>query len=100
MIIMINQRAMNSKKISAVKARQNFGQILNEVSINNQDYIIERAGKPLAVVVSTKKYSKIKNNYKEAKENLDGIWQKLKDQDPKKTDKAIEEAVIEARKDD
>jgi hypothetical protein len=36
------------KKISALKVRQNLGQIMNEVSLTGDKYIIERAGKPLA----------------------------------------------------
>jgi hypothetical protein len=35
------------KKISALKVRQNLGQIMNEVSLTGDKYIIERAGKPL-----------------------------------------------------
>jgi prevent-host-death family protein len=39
------------KRITAMKARQNFGQIMNEVSIRNDRFIIERNGKPLAALV-------------------------------------------------
>jgi hypothetical protein len=34
------------KRISAMKARQNLGQLLNEVSIRGDSYVIERAGNP------------------------------------------------------
>jgi len=34
-----------------MKARQNLGQIMNEVSIRNDRYIIERNGKPLVAIV-------------------------------------------------
>ena len=39
------------KKITAVKARQNLGQIMNEVAIRNDQFIIERSGKAVAAVV-------------------------------------------------
>jgi len=39
------------KTISAMKARQNLGQIMNEVSIRSDRYIIERNGKPLVAIV-------------------------------------------------
>lgn len=39
------------KTISAIKARQNLGQIMNEVSIKSDRYIIERNGKPLVAIV-------------------------------------------------
>lgn len=35
-----------------MEARQNFGLLLNQVSIKNEDVIIERSGKPLARMVS------------------------------------------------
>jgi len=31
------------KRVNAIKARQNLGQIMNEVNIKENDYIIERA---------------------------------------------------------
>jgi prevent-host-death family protein len=43
------------KRISALKARQNLGQVMNEVALGGDDYIIERAGKPLVAIVSIEK---------------------------------------------
>lgn len=43
------------KTVSAMKARQNLGQIMNEVSLRGHDVIIERAGKPVAVLISIEK---------------------------------------------
>ena len=34
--------------ISAVEARQKFGELLNRVALRQEEIIIERAGKPLA----------------------------------------------------
>lgn len=39
------------RKISAMKVRQVLGQIMNEVDLRNDEYIIERNGKPLAALV-------------------------------------------------
>jgi prevent-host-death family protein len=39
------------KKITAVKARKNLGQLLEEVYYRGDHYVIERAGKPMAAVV-------------------------------------------------
>jgi prevent-host-death family protein len=39
------------KKINAMKARQNFGQMIEEVYYRGEQYIIERAGKPMAAIV-------------------------------------------------
>lgn len=39
------------KTLNALKARQNFGQLLEEVFYRDEQFIIERAGKPMAAVV-------------------------------------------------
>jgi prevent-host-death family protein len=39
------------KKVNALKARQNLGQLLEEVYYQGDQYVIERAGKPMAAVV-------------------------------------------------
>lgn len=51
------------KKITAVKARQNLGQLMNEVSIKKDDYIIERAGKPLVAIIPIQKYRQFQGSY-------------------------------------
>ena len=39
------------KKVHALKARQNFPQMLEEVCYQGDQFVIERAGKPMAAVV-------------------------------------------------
>lgn len=39
------------KKISAMQARQGFGEILNQVNLLNEEFVVERAGKSLAKIV-------------------------------------------------
>ncbi len=39
------------KRINALKARQNLGRLLEEVYYKGDQYIIDRAGKPMAAVV-------------------------------------------------
>jgi len=39
------------KKVTAVKARKNLGQLLEEVYYRGDQYVIERAGKPMAAIV-------------------------------------------------
>ena len=85
------------KKISAMKARQNLGQIMNEVSLRGDDYIIERAGKPLVAVVSIEKFQALQKDKDAAETALEQIWGKMKDEDPKAVAKTINEAVKAAK---
>jgi prevent-host-death family protein len=39
------------KKVTALKARKNLGELLEEVYYRGDQYVIERAGKPMAAIV-------------------------------------------------
>ncbi|MCQ2122064.1 MAG: type II toxin-antitoxin system Phd/YefM family antitoxin [Fibrobacter sp.] len=41
-----------AKIVTAMEARQNFGSLLNQVSLQQEEVVIERAGKPLARLVN------------------------------------------------
>jgi len=86
------------KKITAVKARQNLGQIMNEVSLLGDDYMIERAGKPLAVIISIDKYQSVQAKREEATRRLNQIWGKMSDADPDTLEQLVDEAVRKSRK--
>ena len=89
------------KKITAIKARQNLGQLMNEVAIKEDDYIIERAGKPLVAVIPIEKYKRFEGEEQQAREQffkmVDQIRERTKDVDPKIIDEAISEAVAAAK---
>ena len=46
--------------ITALKARQNMGEMLNRVSLKHDEFIIERGGKPMAAVIPIDKLEQIK----------------------------------------
>ena len=86
------------KKISALKARQNLGRIMDEVSLGGDDYIIERAGRPLVAIVKIEKYQQIKDSQKVALQALGRIWEKMKKEQPAIIEKTIKDAVREAKR--
>ena len=85
------------KKLSAMKARQNLGQVMNEVSLKGNDYVIERAGKPLVAIISMEKYRILKKEREEAFRDLGRIWEKMEKENPVIVENTIEEAVKSAR---
>ena len=85
------------KKLSALKARQNLGQVMNEVSLKGDDYIIERAGKPLVAIVSMEKYRILQKEREEALRVLDKVWGKMKSEKPEVIEKTIDEAIKSVR---
>ena len=56
------------KKLPAIKARQNFGQVLNEVAFGDNQFIVERAGKPMAAIIPVDRFWEIQER-EEFKEN-------------------------------
>lgn len=53
------------KTVSAIKVRQNLGQVMNEVFLKDDEYIVERSGKPLVAIIPIEKYLNMKNNRQE-----------------------------------
>jgi prevent-host-death family protein len=85
------------KKLPALKARQNLGQVMNEVAIKGDEYIIERAGKPLVAIISMEKYEMIRQERREALEALDDVWGKMRGEDPDVIENTIAKAVKAVR---
>ena len=44
------------KKISAQKARQKFGELMDEVRLRGDRYIVERGNKPMVAVIPVEEY--------------------------------------------
>jgi prevent-host-death family protein len=86
------------KTISAMKVRQSLGQVMNEVALRGDDYIVERAGKPLVAIIPMEKYQRLQKDREVALQALEGIWQKMEDTDPKEVESLVNEAARKTRK--
>lgn len=63
--------------VSTMDVRHNLGEILNRISLRNDQYIVERKGKPLAVMVPVEKAKAMEEAARI------GILDILKKRDPK-----------------
>ena len=86
------------KTISALKARQNLGQVMNEVALKGDDYIIERAGKPMAALIPMEKYQSLRRDWDEFFESVKEMSANIKEEDFQTLGEIVEEAVHAARK--
>ena len=86
------------KRISALKARQNLGQVMNEVALKGDDYIIERAGKPLVAVIPIEKYRSLQREIGEFFESLSKVRANLTREDEKEMEGLVGEAVRSYRR--
>jgi prevent-host-death family protein len=89
------------RRLSAVEARKKLGEVLDGVYYRGDEVVIERAGKPLAVVVPVKLYEdqqrKREANWDRIMEMLDTVHERNKDVPPEVIEAEIDEAVREAR---
>lgn len=85
------------KTVSAIKVRQNLGQVMNEVALKSDEYIVERAGKPLVAIIPIEKYLSMKQERNQFFEMYAAL-QTGATGDAGTVDGEIEEAVKAARK--
>jgi prevent-host-death family protein len=86
------------KKVSAIKVRQNLGQVMNEVALKSDEYIVERAGKPLVAIIPIEKYLSMKRERDEFFRMYDELQTAAADGDEEKIDRDVEEALRTARR--
>jgi prevent-host-death family protein len=85
------------RKVTAMKVRDNLGQLLEEVYYRGDEVVIERAGRAMAVLVPVGRYEQFQQNRKERFRVLDRIRARAKKIPAKKLDAALDEAVRGAR---
>lgn len=86
------------KTISAIKVRQNLGQVMNEVALKEDEYIVERAGKPLVAIIPIDRYQSMKKERDEFFEMVAKIQKEACKTEDRMDEKEIEEAVQSYRK--
>lgn len=65
-----------SKVVTAMEARQNFGSLLNQVALQKEEVVIERAGKPLAKLVDVDSSVSGKLDFRDIGKLPNSIWEK------------------------
>ena len=85
------------KTINALKARQNLGQLLEEVFYKGDQFIIQRAGKSMAVVISPLEYEMYLKQREEDMKALDEVRKKNEGADLKEVESDVKEAIKAVR---
>ena len=89
---------MVTKRISAKEARDNFGDLLGSVRYGGQPVIVEKKGKPFAVVISPEDFERFQEIAREQFfETVREIQQANKDADPDEVLADVTEAVEAVR---
>jgi prevent-host-death family protein len=82
------------KTISALKARRNLGQILEAVYYRGDQYVIERAGKPMAVVVPIEQFEQWRKKRREFFALIDKIRKRNEGKAPAQIERDIAKALV------
>lgn len=86
------------KEINALKARQNLGQLLEAVFYKGDQFVIQRAGKSMAVVISPSEYEIYLRQREEDMKVFDKIRKKNKGVGPEEVESDVEDAIASVRK--
>jgi prevent-host-death family protein len=88
---------MSRRTMSAVEARQKLGEVLEGVFYRGDEVVIERAGKPMGVVVPMRLYQSILDSRRRVREFIQQAQERNKDVPPEVLEKEIEDAIREVR---
>ena len=84
---------MSLKIVTALKARQILGTIMNAVSFRNDEYIVERKGIPMVAIIPIKKFKQMEKARQRFFRNMSKISESFTGEDPSKLDDILKEAT-------
>lgn len=87
-----------AKTTTAIKARQNLGQLLEEAFYRGDEFIIERAGKPMAVLISVQEFERWQKQREKDLAIFDEIRAKAGNPELDEVEKSVQEVLVEIRK--
>lgn len=88
---------MPARRISAREARANFSDLLGLVYYNREPVIIEKKGRPFAVVINPEQYAAVERQIENAWATVDHVRERNADKDPKEVLRNVTAVVEEVR---
>ena len=99
--VMVSEVAPVKRKVSALEARKRLGEILESVYYRGDEVVVERAGKPMAVVISAERYEAIEREREQAFERvfrlIDQAQERNRDVPAEEIERDIASAIQEVR---
>jgi prevent-host-death family protein len=89
------------KTITAMALRKESGKFLDQVDFRNQRFLVQRAGKPKAVLISLQEYEQLERQKQVAQDRFWAVTENLRERvakyDPREVEVAIDEAITAVR---
>ena len=86
---------MAVRRISAKDARANFSELLGLVYYTKEPVMVERKGKPFAVVISPEQYAMVEKELEQAWQTVDRVRERNAEKNPEEVFKDVT-ATVEA----
>ncbi len=91
---------MALKIVTALEARKKFGTIMNAVSFRNDQYIVERKGKPMVAIIPIKRLEQMERARQRFFKNMSKISDSFTEEDNRKLNDVLAEATRAAKEDE
>lgn len=85
------------RTVSAGTARQKLGELLEGVYYRGDEVIIERAGKPMGVVIPMERYKQIEAARQRFWQKVNELWEQNRDADYEEAEKLVAEEIAAYR---
>lgn len=88
---------MKPRTVSAKEARANLSELLGSVHYTKQPVVVEKNGKPFAVLVHPDWYELLQKQFDEAWQRLDALMERNSNNDPDEVERIVAEVIGEVR---
>jgi len=85
------------KSVNAVKARKNFGELIEEVYYRGDQFVLERSGRPMAAMVPLPVLDQWKKQRLEDMKVFDEIWASNPAVEASELTKAVNKTITQSR---
>ena len=85
------------RNVSALEARKRLGEILEGVFYRGDEVVIERAGKPMAVVVPAERYQAMERSRERLLELIEKNWEQNRNVPYDQVEQEVAKAIDEVR---
>ncbi|GFP18756.1 hypothetical protein HKBW3S03_00261 [Candidatus Hakubella thermalkaliphila] len=85
------------KRVSTIQVRDKLGEILDQTYYRGDEFVIERKGKALAVIVPFEEYERWQLRREESFAIYDRLWEANREFTPEQVEKDVAEAVKAGR---
>lgn len=86
------------RTVTAIEARRRLGELLESVYLRGDEVVIERAGKPMAVVIPAERYESLQRSRERLWDFIDSSQAGNDDLSEEEVAALVDEAISEVRK--